>query len=74
MGMQRYLGGNGDALAAMRDGSRNVGAMYAFDSWQIARPVRVSYGAKYARYDYLTDRGCGVRVPALRCDRRSGTA
>jgi TonB dependent receptor/Carboxypeptidase regulatory-like domain len=56
-GMQRYLGGNGDALAAMRDGSRNVGAMYAFDSWQIARPVRVSYGAKYARYDYLTDRG-----------------
>ena len=26
-GMQRYLGGNGDALAAMRDGSRNVGAV-----------------------------------------------
>lgn len=56
-GMQRYLGGNGEALAAMRDGSRNVGSMYAFDSWTIARPIRVSYGAKYARYDYLTDRG-----------------
>jgi hypothetical protein len=56
-GMQRYLGGNGDALAAMRDGSRNVGSMYAFDSWQIARPVQVSYGAKYSRYDYLTERG-----------------
>jgi len=56
-GTQRYLGGNGDALAAMRDGSRNVGSMYAFDSWTIARPVRVGYGAKYARYDYLTDRG-----------------
>ena len=56
-GMQRYLGGNGDALAAMRDGSRNVGSMYAFDSWTIVRPVRVSYGAKYARYDYLSDRG-----------------
>jgi hypothetical protein len=55
-GTQRYLGGNGDALAAMRDGSRNVGSMYAFDSWTIARPVRVSYGAKYARYDYLPDR------------------
>jgi carboxypeptidase family protein/TonB-dependent receptor-like protein len=56
-GTQRYLGGNGDALAAMRDGSRNVGSMYAFDSWTIARPVRVSYGAKYGHYDYLADRG-----------------
>ncbi len=27
--MQRYLGANGEALAAMRDGSRTVGAMYA---------------------------------------------
>jgi hypothetical protein len=56
-GMQRYLGGNGDALAAMRDGSRNVGAVYAFDSWQVVRPVRVSYGAKYARYGYLSEPG-----------------
>jgi len=56
-GTQRYLGGNGDALAAMRDGSRNVGSMYAFDNWTIARPLRVSYGAKYARYDYLADSG-----------------
>jgi hypothetical protein len=56
-GTQRYLGGNGDALAAMRDGSRNVGSMYAFDSWTIARPLRVSYGAKYAHYDYLSDSG-----------------
>ena len=55
--MQRYLGGNGEALAAMRDGSRNVGAMYAFDSWTIAPSLRVGYGAKYARYDYLADRG-----------------
>jgi hypothetical protein len=55
--MQRYMGGNADALAAIRDGSRNVGALYAFDSWQIAPRIRVGYGAKYARYDYLTDRG-----------------
>jgi TonB dependent receptor-like, beta-barrel/Carboxypeptidase regulatory-like domain len=55
--MQQYLGGNGEALAAMRDTSRNVGALYAFDSWTIARSVRVGYGAKYARYDYLADRG-----------------
>ncbi|HLG55792.1 MAG TPA: TonB-dependent receptor [Vicinamibacterales bacterium] len=55
--MQRYMGGNADALAAIRDGSRNVGALYAFDSWTIAPRIRVGYGAKYARYDYLADRG-----------------
>ena len=41
----------------MRDNSRNVGALYAFDSWTIAPSVRVGYGARYARYDYLADRG-----------------
>jgi hypothetical protein len=55
--MQQYLGGNGEALAAMRDTSRNVGSLYAFDSWTITPGVRVGYGAKYARYDYLADRG-----------------
>jgi hypothetical protein len=55
--MQQYLGGNGEALSAMRDTSRNVGALYAFDSWTIAPRVRLGYGAKYARYDYLVDRG-----------------
>jgi hypothetical protein len=55
--MQQYFGGNSEALAAMRDTSRNVGALYAFDSWTITPNVRVGYGAKYARYDYLVDRG-----------------
>ena len=55
--MQQYLGGNGQALAAIRDNTRNVGALYAFDSWTIAPSVRVGYGARYARYDYLADRG-----------------
>lgn len=55
--MQQYLGGNGEALAAMRDTGRNVGSLYAFDSWTIAPSVRIGYGAKYARYDYLSDRG-----------------
>ena len=55
--MQRYLGANGQALTAMRDGSRNVGAMYAMDNWRINPELEVSYGAKYARYDYLEDRG-----------------
>src|SRR2546423_11026068 len=50
--MQRYLGGNADALAAMADGRRNAGEMYAFDRWAITSRLDVSYGARYARYDY----------------------
>jgi hypothetical protein len=52
---QRYQGGNSEALLAMRDGSRNVGAIYAYDNWAIVPQVRVGYGARYARYDYLPD-------------------
>lgn len=52
---QRYLGGNGEALLAVRDGGRNVGSIYAYDNWTIAPRVRVGYGARYARYDYLPD-------------------
>jgi hypothetical protein len=55
--MQRYIGGNGEALVAMRDGSRNVGTMYAIDNWRVTPALQFSYGAKYARYDYLEDRG-----------------
>jgi len=53
--MQRYLGGNADALAAMADGRRNAGEMYAFDRWAITSRLDVSYGARYARYDYLAN-------------------
>jgi hypothetical protein len=56
-GMQRYLGGNADALAAVADGTRNVGAVYAYDNWTIGRNLSIAYGAKYARYDYLQDSG-----------------
>jgi hypothetical protein len=52
-GMQRYLGGNANALAAVSEGGRNVGVMYAYDDWTINPRLMVSYGAKYARYDYL---------------------
>jgi len=51
--MQRYFGGNADALAAMADGRRNAGEMYAFDRWTLTSRLDVSYGARYARYDYL---------------------
>lgn len=56
-GMQRYLGGKTDARAAISDGGRNAGAMYAYDEWTITQRVTVNYGARYARYDYLTDSG-----------------
>jgi hypothetical protein len=54
--MQRYMGGNSDALFAMRDGSRNAGGLYAYDTWSIAPRLRVGYGGRYARYEYMPDR------------------
>jgi hypothetical protein len=56
-GMQRYLGGNADALAAVADGKRNVGAMYAYDDWTINPRFSATFGARYARYDYLARQG-----------------
>ena len=51
--LQRYEGGNTAALQALSDTARNVGSMFAYDEWQISRYVAVSYGASYARYDYM---------------------
>jgi hypothetical protein len=64
--MQRYLGGNTEALAAVSEGGRNVGAIHAYDDWTISPKLTVSYGAKYARYDYLAQ-------PALLSPRASMT-
>jgi hypothetical protein len=54
--MQRYMGGNAEALAAMRDGSRNVATLHAYDTWTLNPRLKISYGAEYANYDYLADR------------------
>jgi hypothetical protein len=51
--MQRYQGGNAEALNAMRDGSRNVGELYGYDNWAMTRRLTLHYGAKYADYAYL---------------------
>lgn len=56
-GMQRYSGGNAEALGAMRDGSRTVGMLYAYDNWTLARAVKVDFGGRYANYGYLQDQG-----------------
>lgn len=52
---QRYEGGNPAALAAVTDGSRNVGTVQAFDRWAIAPRVEVLYGTRYAWHAYLPD-------------------
>jgi hypothetical protein len=55
--MQDYLGGNPAALAAARDGSRNVGELYAMDKWTLTPTLSIEYGGKYGRYDYLRPGG-----------------
>ena len=50
---QRYDGGNPAALRGVTDGSRNAGEVYGYDTFTIAQPVVLSYGTRYAHYDYL---------------------
>jgi hypothetical protein len=54
-GAQAYQGGNPVALAAMKDGSRNAGEVFAFDLWHVAPWMDVDYGARYARYGYIRE-------------------
>ena len=53
---QEYQGRNPAALAAVTDGSRNVGELYGLGRWALAPRVDVEYGARYAHYDYLETR------------------
>jgi hypothetical protein len=53
---QRYDGGNTAALRTVTDGSRNAGAIYGIDTFTISPSVTLTYGARYSRYDYLSDR------------------
>ena len=55
--MQRYDGGSAMAVRSFTDGSRSAGALYAFDTYTISPKITVGYGARYAHYDYLDDRG-----------------
>ncbi len=56
-GMQRYDGGTAVAVRSFADGSRSAGSLYGFDTYTISPKVTVSYGGRYARYDYLDNRG-----------------
>jgi hypothetical protein len=53
---QRYEGGNFAALRDVADGTRNAGALYAFDTFSITPLLTLSYGGRYSRYDYLEGR------------------
>src|SRR3954468_1192185 len=50
---QRYEGGNVAALRDVTDGSRNAGAIYAFDTFSVSPVLTLTYGGRYARYDYV---------------------
>ena len=52
---QDYQGGNPVALAAIREGSRNAGEIFAFDRWRVAPWLEVDYGTRYARYGYIDE-------------------
>jgi len=51
--MQEYQGGNPAALAAISEGSRNAGEIFAFDRWTMTPWLSLDYGTRYARYGYL---------------------
>lgn len=75
---QEYQGANPAALAAVTDGSRNVGELYGVGRWAIAPRVAVEYGGRYAHYDYLEERAlfsprAGVTVEPFHNIRVSAT-
>lgn len=53
---QRYDGGNPLALRGIAEGSRNAGSVHAFDTFALNPTTTVTYGGRYARYDYLDRR------------------
>jgi hypothetical protein len=51
--LQRYDGSNPAALAALSDGNRYAGMVYAIDSWAISDRISLAYGARFANYGYI---------------------
>ena len=70
---QEYLGGNPAALAGVKDGSRNVGEVFAYDRWTLAPRVSVNYGGRYARHDYLQNRSLFSPMLGLTFEPIAGT-
>jgi hypothetical protein len=53
-GAQQYAGGNPAVLAVRSDGTRQAGTIYAFDNWAVSPGVRLFYGTRMSRYDYVS--------------------
>ncbi|PYR35690.1 MAG: hypothetical protein DMF90_12725 [Acidobacteria bacterium] len=53
---QRYDGANPLAVRDLGDGSRNAATVYGYDTIALTTAATLSYGASYARYDYLDQR------------------
>ncbi len=53
---QRYDGGNPLALREVTDGSRNVGEIYGYETLTLMPALSMTYGGRYAQYDYLDGR------------------
>lgn len=75
---QEYLGGNPAALAAVKDGSRNVGEIRATDRWAFTPQIVLEYGGRFAHHDYLERRGLlsprvALSLEPLRGTRVTGT-
>jgi hypothetical protein len=70
---QGYLGGNPAALAAVKDGTRNVGEVRATDRWAFAPGIVVEYGGRFAHHDYLARSGLLSPRVALQLEPVKGT-
>jgi hypothetical protein len=53
---QAYGGGHPLALREVTEGSRNAGELFGFDTFTVSPALTLSYGARYANYDYLAHR------------------
>lgn len=53
---QTYGGGHPLALREVTDGSRNVGTLFGFDTVTVAPALSLTYGGRFAHYDYLASR------------------
>jgi hypothetical protein len=70
---QEYLGGNPAALAAVKDGTRNVGEIRATDRWAFSPGIVIEYGGRFAHHDYLDRRGLLSPRLALQLEPIKGT-
>jgi TonB dependent receptor-like, beta-barrel/Carboxypeptidase regulatory-like domain len=60
---QHYQSGSFSAFQGAADASRDAGAVYGFDTFSITPRVTLTYGGRYAHYDYLE--GGGMTSPRV---------